>query len=76
MLIAMQSAYCWIIHVTINPNCPSSKLWSFLPRCRLDDGGKAAGEKVPWLADVDQVEDDPLVHLGVFYRKVEPKPVM
>ena len=44
------------------------------PARRLDDGGESAGEEGSSLAQVDDVEDHPLVLLGVLHREVEPKP--
>ena len=41
---------------------------------RLDDRGEAAGEEGSSLAEVDHVEDDSLVLLGVLHREVEPEP--
>ena len=41
---------------------------------RLDDRGEASGEEGSSLAEVDHVEDDSLVLLGVLHREVEPEP--
>ena len=41
---------------------------------RLNDRSEAAGEEGSSLAEVDHVEDDSLVLLGVLHREVEPEP--
>ena len=49
---------------------------SILPWGGLDHGREAAHQQVPGLADVDNVEDDSLILLGVLDAEVEPKPAM
>ena len=44
------------------------------PRGGAHDGGEADGEEVPRLAQVHDVEDDPLVGGDILHREVEPEP--
>ena len=46
----------------------------FRPGGGSDQGGEAQSEEVLGLAEVDDVEDDPLVGVHVLHREVEPEP--
>ena len=51
--------------------CHPLPSWS---ACGLDDRGQAVAEQCPGLAQVDDVENYPLVFLSILHRKVEPEP--
>ena len=58
----------WILNEEGNIRQP------FWPGRGSDNWSEAEGEQVPRFAQVDNVEDDPLVNVNIVHWKVEPKP--